>query len=64
MDESGLVTFIGEKIVCDEDLDLEVRHISKWSTFVDGKDGFLYGIPEHAVRVVKFSPVDKSMEMI
>jgi outer membrane protein assembly factor BamB len=32
----------------------------KWSTFVDGEDGFLYGIPSDARRVVKFHPNDKS----
>jgi outer membrane protein assembly factor BamB len=63
MDESGLATFIGEKIVCYEERKGR-RHISKWSTFVNGKDGFLYGIPCEAHRVLKFNPVDKSMEMI
>ncbi len=29
-----------------------------------GKDGFLYGIPYNARRVVKFNPVDKSMKLI
>jgi hypothetical protein len=36
----------------------------EWSTFVDGGDGFLYGIPYHARRVVKFNPIDKSLTEI
>ena len=35
-----------------------------WSEFVDGKDGFLYGIPCDARRVVKFNPVDNSLTEI
>jgi hypothetical protein len=31
---------------------------------VDGKDGFLYGIPCDARRVVKFNPLDKSFTEI
>jgi hypothetical protein len=36
----------------------------KWSTFVDGEDGFFYGIPCDARRVVKFNPVDNSLTEI
>ena len=36
----------------------------KWSDFVDGKNGFFYGIPAHAHRVVKFNPLDKSLAKI
>jgi hypothetical protein len=36
----------------------------KWSAFVDGGDGFLYGIPYDARRVVKFNPLDKSLTEI
>jgi hypothetical protein len=36
----------------------------KWSDFVDGKNGFFYGIPYNARRVVKFNPLDKSMTEI
>jgi hypothetical protein len=36
----------------------------EWSTFVDGGDGFLYGIPSTARRVVKFNPLDKSLTEI
>jgi hypothetical protein len=36
----------------------------KWSTFVDGGDGFFYGIPYNARRVIKFNPVDKSLTEI
>ena len=32
----------------------------RWSSFVDGGDGFFYGIPFNARRVVKFNPLDKS----
>ena len=31
---------------------------------MDGKDGFLYGIPCDARRVVKFNPLDKSFTEI
>jgi hypothetical protein len=31
---------------------------------VDGGDGFLYGIPDHASRVIKFNPLDKSFTEI
>jgi hypothetical protein len=31
---------------------------------VDGKDGFFYGIPSSARRVVKFNPLDKSLTEI
>jgi hypothetical protein len=63
MYESALVSIVGEEIVLEEERKTG-RRISKWSTFVDGKDGFLYGIPWEARRVAKFNPVDKSMEMI
>jgi hypothetical protein len=42
----------------------EIQGHRKWSTFVDGKDGFLYGIPYFARRVVKFNPLDKSFTEI
>jgi hypothetical protein len=54
MAESYLTTLIGDDIQGDY----------KWSAFVDGGDGFLYGIPSHARRVVKFDPVDKSLTEI
>jgi hypothetical protein len=54
MTESSLTTLIGDEI--------QGRH--KWSSFVDGGDGFLYGIPFHARRVVKFNPLDKSLTEI
>jgi hypothetical protein len=54
MAESSLTTLIGDEIEGDH----------KWSTFVDGKNGFLYGIPYCARRVVKFNPVDKSLTEI
>ena len=38
--------------------------VTKWSTFVDGEDGFFYGIPCDAHRVVKFNPIDKSLTEI
>jgi hypothetical protein len=42
----------------------EIQGPRKWSAFVDGGDGFLYGIPCDARRVVKFDPLDKSMTEI
>ena len=42
--------------------DIQGRH--KWSAFVDGKNGFFYGIPFMARRVVQFDPLDKSMTEI
>jgi len=42
----------------------EIKETMRWSTFVDGGDGFLYGIPDHASRVIKFNPLDKSFTEI
>jgi hypothetical protein len=42
----------------------EIRWDKKWNAFVDGKDGFFYGIPCNARRVVKFNPLDKSFTEI
>ena len=53
--ESSLTTLIGDEI--------EGGYI-KWSDFVDGEDGFFYGIPSHARRVVKFNLLDKSLTEI
>ena len=50
MTEPSLTTLVGDEI---EDFD-------NWSAFVDGNDGFFYGIPFDARRVVKFNPLDKS----
>jgi hypothetical protein len=36
----------------------------KWWDFVDGEDGFFYGIPFDARRVMKFNPLDKSFTEI
>jgi hypothetical protein len=52
---SPLTTLIGDEIV---------KGTMKWSTFVDGEDGFFYGIPCNARRVVKFNPLDKSLTEI
>jgi hypothetical protein len=52
MAESSLTTLI--------DIGYEIQV----SDFVDGKDGFFYGIPCDARRVVKFNPVDKSLTEI
>jgi hypothetical protein len=41
-----------------------IQGYDKWSSFVDGGDGFLYGIPCNARRVVKFDPLDKSLTEI
>jgi hypothetical protein len=54
MAESYLATLIGHEIQGDD----------KWSAFVDGGDGFLYGIPSDARRVVKFDPLNKSLTEI
>jgi hypothetical protein len=56
MTESYLTTLI--------DIGDEIHGFRKWSTFVDGKDGFFYGIPSNARRVVKFNPIDKSFTEI
>jgi hypothetical protein len=40
MAESSLTTLIGD----------DIQGEYKWSAFVDGEDGFLYGIPSHARR--------------
>jgi hypothetical protein len=53
-EQSYLTTLIGDEIQGDK----------KWSAFVDGGDGFLYGIPYNARRVVKFDPLDKSLTEI
>jgi hypothetical protein len=50
----SLTTLISDEIQGDE----------KWSAFVDGGDGFFYGIPSNARRVVKFNPLDKSFNEI
>ena len=54
MTEPSLTTLIGDEIQGDH----------KWSTFVDGKNGFFYGIPSDARRVVRFNPLDKSLTEI
>ena len=36
----------------------------KWSTFVDGENGYLYGIPANATHVIKFNTTDKSVIQI
>jgi hypothetical protein len=46
------------------DIEDEIHGKVKWSEFVDGKNGFLYGIPSRARRVVKFNPLDKSFTEI
>jgi hypothetical protein len=53
-EQSYLTTLIGDEIQGDK----------KWWDFVDGEDGFLYGIPCNARRVVKFDPLDKSLTEI
>jgi hypothetical protein len=54
MTEPSLTTLIGD----------EIQGRDKWSAFVDGKNGFFYGIPFNARRVVKFNPIDKSLTEI
>jgi hypothetical protein len=55
MPEHSLTTLIGNEMM---------EGGNKWNDFVDGKDGFLYGIPCYARRVVKFNPIDKSLTEI
>jgi hypothetical protein len=47
MAESSLTTLVSDEIQGN-------AHV-----FVDGEDGFFYGIPCNARRVVKFNPLDK-----
>jgi hypothetical protein len=54
MTEASLTTLIGD----------EIRGNWKWKDFVDGGDGFFYGIPCDARRVVQFDPLDKSFTEI
>jgi len=54
MTEPSLTTLIGD----------DIQGGDKWSSFVDSGDGFLYGIPFNARRVVKFNPLDKSLTEI
>jgi hypothetical protein len=56
MTESSLTTLI--------DIGDDIQGNCKWSSFLDGKNGFFYGIPSHARRVVKFNPLDKSLTEI
>jgi hypothetical protein len=52
--ESYLTTLIGD----------EIEGNRNWSAFVDGKNGFFYGIPFNARCVVKFNPLNKSLTEI
>jgi streptogramin lyase len=56
MTESSLTSLI--------DIGDEIQGHNKWLDFVDGKNGFFYGIPFNARRVVKFNPLDKSLTEI
>jgi hypothetical protein len=56
MTDHSLTTLIGHGDM--------IRRYHKWSAFVDGGDGFFYGIPFSARRVVKFNPLDKSLTEI
>ena len=62
MTESSLTTLID--IGDDIHDEIEQGGGGRWSAFVDGKNGFFYGIPAHARRVVKFNPLDKSLTEI
>jgi hypothetical protein len=53
MNDSSLVTFVGEEIKFQEEK--FGLCICKWKAFVDGKNGFLYGIPDNARRVAKLT---------
>jgi hypothetical protein len=54
MTEPSITTLIGD----------DIEGALKWSAFVDGGDGFFYGIPSRARRVIKFNPLDKSLTEI
>ena len=41
-----------------------VTYGGQWSDFVNGGDGFLYGIPFHASKVLRLKIKDKSMKEI
>jgi streptogramin lyase len=56
--EPSLTTLIGI-----DDGIVQERY-DQWCSFVDGGDGFLYGIPSNARRVVKYNPLDKSLTEI
>ena len=43
---------------------IRVNHRNKWYDFVDGGNGFLYGIPYFAPKVVEFNVEDKSFKEI
>lgn len=45
-------------------VDIQTNRKWKWRDFVDGGNGFLYGIPYSARRVVQFSPQNKSIKEI
>ena len=47
-------------INCDVQTDVE----DKWNDFVDGGNGFLYGIPQNASRVLQLDLEDKSLKEI
>jgi hypothetical protein len=64
MAESSLTTLIDIDIDTDTDIDDEIQGEMKWSSFVDGKNGFFYGIPYYARRVVKFNLLNKSLTEI
>jgi hypothetical protein len=54
-----LVAAAGEEIDDEEEEEGDC-----WSDSVTGADNCIYGIPASARRVVKFNPVDKSMEEV
>ena len=54
-------------IPCNIQADMNKKWIDveeKWGDFVDGGNGFLYGIPCDAPRVVEFNPMDKTIREI
>jgi len=44
--------------------DLQPNIEGKWSAFVNGQNGFLYGIPYNATKVIEFNPENKSFKEI
>ena len=52
--DNAITTLVGE----------DLRGAYKWFAILAGANGFIYGIPFHGRRVIKFNPIDKSMTRI
>merc|ERR1712232_653299 len=40
------------------------NEIVKWSGFVEGEDGFLYGIPNRSNKLLRFDPIEHTATLI